>query len=116
MRKASHIVAIVCAALALITAVATVIDGTGAVFPGEEFAYYVIGLGWGGIVLSMAVMAASAWALNEGTRLSSAYVALAALAGTLVGGTQLISGLLGISLLACLLGMFATDAPRNPYA
>lgn len=106
-------VAIVCGALALIVSGAIVLDGTGAVFPGEEFAYYIIGLGWGGIALSMAVMAVSAWALGKGSRLSSAYVALVSLAGAMVGGTPLISAPMGIAFFVSALGMFAADEAQS---
>ncbi|PJR09875.1 hypothetical protein CEJ86_30130 [Sinorhizobium meliloti] len=107
-------VAVACGVLALVVSVATVVDGTGAVFQGKDFAYYVVGPGWGGMVLSIALIAVSAWALKERSRLSSAYVALAALAGTLVGGTLLISGLLALALVGGLLGMFSAEPAATP--
>jgi len=105
------LIAVAFGVLGLVAAIATLIDGTGAVFP-QEGAYTVIPLGWGGAALSLAVVVLAMQAARERSRVSGIYICMAALTGVLVGGTIFMVGALAIAFAG---GVLATvSATKDP--
>lgn len=87
MKKAGGIVAIIAGVFAVMAAFATLaIGGISSAFEAEGSGT-IVGLGWGGVVFSFAVIVLGALCLGAKSRTPGALLIVASVAGAILGGT-----------------------------
>jgi hypothetical protein len=109
MRIPAYGVAFVAGGIALVLAAIAAIDGSGPRFEGQDY-YRVIGPGWGGLAMALAVVALAALGLRNRERVAGYYLAIAAASGLLVGGTLPIAAAMLVALVAGLVGAMGQDS------
>lgn len=98
----------VAGAFAFAASIYALADGSGAVFDGGEV-YRVIAVGWGGVLLSLAVTGLGALGVHGGGRIPAYYLSICAATGLLVGGTLAIAAFMVVALIASLALAFGYD-------
>ena len=113
MQKAGGIIAIIAGVFGTIAAAITLVFGGFASALGSEGADTVVGLGWGGVAFSFAIIVLGAIALGAKSRVPGILLIVSALFGALLGGT-LVAVFMVLALVGGILSFVGTKKSIPP--
>lgn len=110
MKKAGGIVALIAGVFGVGAALITLLIGGIGSAAGGEGASTVVGLGWGGVAFSFAVIVFGAIAIGAKSRVPGVLLIVCALAGAVLGGT-LVAIFMVLALIGGILAVVGTKKP-----
>ena len=115
MKKAGGLIALIAGIFAVIAAgVTLLVDGMAGAVEAEN-ASMVIGLGWGGVVLSFLTIVFGSVCINAKGKLPGILLIFCAIAGAILGGT-LVAIFMALALIGVILALFGGDKENRELA